>query len=146
MDDWFRVELRNFAVRRVAWVTCAATRYEATDELKAPADMINAWAKKRGWSQIDLVSGFESSYQADYQCQGESDDAQHPGMHVFKKENGDIFHFWGTEMTNNDIDMVWPYWNLTDLTPAGRPDRPNPPQNFRSKYLEDNYLNQGLTT
>ena len=106
---------------------------------KAPADMINAWARKRGWSQIDLVSGFESSYQADYKCQGESDDTQHAAMLVFKKESGDIFHFWGTEMSNNDIDMVWPYWNLMDLTPAGRPDRPNPPQDFRSRYLEDNY-------
>ena len=113
---------------------------------KAPADLINAWAKKRGWSEIALVSGFESPYQADYKCQGESDDMPHPAMHVFRKENGEIFHFWGTEMTNNDIDMVWPYWNLMDLTPAGRPDRHNPPQNFRSKYLEDNYLNQDVAT
>src|SRR5205807_1712932 len=27
---------------------------------KAPADKINAWAKKRGWTQIALLSGFES--------------------------------------------------------------------------------------
>ena len=33
---------------------------------KAPADRINAWAKKRGWSQIALVSGSESPYQADF--------------------------------------------------------------------------------
>src|ERR1700716_4223763 len=33
---------------------------------KAPAGMINAWAKKRGWSQIALISGSESSYQLDY--------------------------------------------------------------------------------
>src|SRR5471032_878011 len=33
---------------------------------KAPAKKINAWAKKRGWSQIALVSGFQSAYQADY--------------------------------------------------------------------------------
>jgi predicted dithiol-disulfide oxidoreductase (DUF899 family) len=38
---------------------------------KAPADRINAWAKQRGWSQIALVSGSDSSYQADYKCQGE---------------------------------------------------------------------------
>ena len=36
---------------------------------KAPADRINAWAKRRGWSQIVLVSGSDSPYQADYQCQ-----------------------------------------------------------------------------
>jgi Bacterial protein of unknown function (DUF899) len=28
---------------------------------KAPADRINAWAKQRGWSQIALVSGSDSS-------------------------------------------------------------------------------------
>ena len=36
---------------------------------KAPPDMINDWAKTRGWSQIPLVSGYESTYQADYKCQ-----------------------------------------------------------------------------
>ena len=62
---------------------------------KAPADRINAWAKKRGWSQIALVSGFNSAYQADYKCQGDSDDMQWPVMHVFRKQDGKIFHFWG---------------------------------------------------
>lgn len=109
---------------------------------KAPADMINAWAKKRGWSQIALVSGSDSPYQADYNCQGETDDMQWPVMHVFKKTDGDIFHFWGTELQGNHVDTVWPYWNLMDFTPEGRPDLMTPPQNFRSKFLEDNFLNQ----
>lgn len=106
---------------------------------KAPAEKINAWAETRGWSRIDLVSGFECSYQADYRCQGESDDRQFPAMHVFKKEADGIYHFWGTEGTDNDLDMIWLYWNLMDLTPAGRPDRPNPPQEFRARFFEENY-------
>src|SRR4249920_1317657 len=48
---------------------------------KAPADRINAWAKRRGWSQIALVSGLNSSYQSDYKCQQDSDDMQLPVMH-----------------------------------------------------------------
>ena len=36
---------------------------------------------------------------------------------------------------------VWPYWNLMDYTPEGRPDIPTPPQNFRSEFLEKNYPN-----
>src|SRR6202140_5991792 len=32
---------------------------------KAPAEKINAWARRRGWSQIPLASGFESTFQAD---------------------------------------------------------------------------------
>ncbi|MCZ6853521.1 MAG: DUF899 family protein [Gammaproteobacteria bacterium] len=113
---------------------------------KAPADMINGWAKIRGWSQIALVSGSESNYQEDYKCQGESADVQFATMHVFKKQDGDIFHFWGTELANNDLDTVWAYWNLMDYTPGGRPDRTNPPQKFRSKFLEAQFSKRNVTT
>src|SRR5207249_315859 len=30
---------------------------------KAPADRLNAWARRRGWSQIALVSGATATYQ-----------------------------------------------------------------------------------
>jgi predicted dithiol-disulfide oxidoreductase (DUF899 family) len=109
---------------------------------KAPAERINAWARRRGWSQIALVSGFESDYQADYKCQGDSDDMQLPVMHVFRKHDGKIFHFWGTESTSNHMDTVWPYWNLMDFTPEGRPDIQTPPQEFRSQFLEEHYLSK----
>jgi len=109
---------------------------------KEPAERINDWAKKRGWSQIALVSGFESPYQADYLCQGEDDDMQWPVMHVFTKRKGKIFHFWGTELSGNHVDTVWPYWNLMDFTPEGRPDITVPPQKFKSEFLEKNYLNK----
>lgn len=107
---------------------------------KAPADKINAWAKKREWSQINLVSGAESTYQADYRCQGDSDDMQWPVLHVFRKQDGDIYHFWGTELSGNHVDTVWPYWNLMDFTPEGRPDNFAAPQKFRSEFLEKHYL------
>ena len=58
---------------------------------KAPAEQINAWAKERGWSQIPLVSGSQSSYQADYKCQGETEDMQLPVMHVFTKRTARFF-------------------------------------------------------
>jgi predicted dithiol-disulfide oxidoreductase (DUF899 family) len=107
---------------------------------KAPAERINAWAKKRGWSQMALLSGFNSPFQADYKCQADSDDMQLPVMHVFRKQKGKIFHFWATELPSNHVDTVWPYWNLMDFTPEGRPDIPVPPQNFRSEFLEEHYL------
>ena len=109
---------------------------------KAPAAKIDAWAKERGWSQIPLVSGFESSFQADYKCQGNNDDMQEPVMLTFKKRDGRIFLFWSTEGMSNHVDTVWPYWNLMDYTPEGRPDRDTPPQKFRSEFLEKNYLNK----
>jgi predicted dithiol-disulfide oxidoreductase (DUF899 family) len=107
---------------------------------KAPAAKFNAWAKERGWSQMALVSGSESSFQADYKCQGENDDMQFPVMHVFRKDDGKIFHFWATELPGNHVDTVWAYWNLMDFTPEGRPDLDTPPQKFRSEFLETHYL------
>jgi predicted dithiol-disulfide oxidoreductase (DUF899 family) len=108
---------------------------------KAPAEKINALAKRRGWSQIALVSGFHSPYQADYRCQQpDSDEMQLPVMHAFTKRNGEIFHFWGTETMANHVDTVWPFWNLMDFTPEGRPAIDTPPQEFRSEFLEKHYL------
>jgi len=78
----------------------------------------------------------------DYKSQGDSDDMQLPVMHCFRKREGEIFHFWSTESMMNHVDTVWPYWNLMDFTPEGRPDRQTPPQRFRSEFLERNYLNK----
>jgi len=108
---------------------------------KAPAEKIHAWAKQRGWSQIPLLSGYESTFQADYKCQGENDDLQWPVMHAFRKDGDTIRHFWATEKMENHVDTVWPYWNLFDFTALGRPDRVTPPQRFRSRFLEEHYLN-----
>src|SRR5262245_24936610 len=104
---------------------------------KAPAEKINTWAKARGWSQIPLLSGYESSFQKDYQCQGETDDDQQAAMHVFNKRDGKIFHFWAAE---SGVDTVWPYWNLMDYTPEGRPNRDTPPQDFTPEFFEKNIL------
>jgi predicted dithiol-disulfide oxidoreductase (DUF899 family) len=109
---------------------------------KAQPEKIDAWAKQRGWSQIPLLSGFESPFQADYKCQGENDDMQMPVMLAFQKRDGTIFHFWATETMSNHVDTVWPYWNLLDFTPEGRPDRDTPPQRFSSEFLEKNYLSK----
>ena len=109
---------------------------------KAQPERINAWARKRGWSQMALVSGYHSPYQVDYKCQGDSDDMQLPVMHVFTKRDGKIFHFWGTESMMNHVDTVWAYWNLMDFTPEGRPDRDTPLQDYKSEFLEKNFIDK----
>lgn len=109
---------------------------------KATPEQINAWAKERGWTQIPLVSGNASPFQADYKSQGANNDMQLPVMHVFTKRNGNIFHFWSTETMSNHVDTVWPYWNLLDFTPDGRPNRDTPPQRFTSKFLEKHYMDR----
>jgi predicted dithiol-disulfide oxidoreductase (DUF899 family) len=108
---------------------------------KAPPGRIDAWAKKRGWSQIALLSGYGSPFQADYKCQDPADDdMQWPVMLSFRRKRGRIHLFWATELPSNHVDTVWPYWNLMDFTPEGRPDRDTPPQKFRSRFLEKHYL------
>src|SRR5687768_13133247 len=69
-----------------AWYSVAQDAAFATIA-KARPEKINAWARERGWSQIPLLSGYESSFQADYKCQDDSDDMQWPVMHVFQKRN-----------------------------------------------------------
>jgi predicted dithiol-disulfide oxidoreductase (DUF899 family) len=124
-----------------AWYSVSRNAAFAT-VAKAPPEKINAWARERGWSQIPLLSGYESPFQADYKSQGDNDDMQWPVMHVFAKRDGKIFHFWSTETNSNHVDTVWTYWNLMDFTPEGRPDILTPPQQFRSKFLEENYLSK----
>ena len=60
-------------------------------------------------------------------------------MFTFGKRDGKIFLFWSAE---GSVDTVWPYWNLMDLTPEGRPDRLTPPQKFRPEFFEKNILNK----
>ena len=52
-------------------------------------------------------------------------------FNVFKKSDGDIRHFWGSEMSfaptvpsqhHRAGDLVDPLWGLLDMTPEGRGD------------------------
>jgi hypothetical protein len=45
---------------------------------------------------------------------GRTDDMQWPVMHVFIKRDGEIGHFWGTELSSNHVDTV-----LAILEPRG---------------------------
>ena len=63
-------------------------------------------------------------------------------MHVFTKRTARFSISGGPRSMMNHVDTVWPYWNLFDFTPEGRPDRETPPQQFRSELLEKNYLNK----
>jgi len=59
-------------------------------------------------------------------------------MLVFRRRGGAISLFWSAE--GMGVDTVWPYWNLMDMTPGGRPDRLTPPQDFRPEFFEKSHL------
>ena len=65
--------------------------------------------------------------QYDYLAE-DKDQAQWPMANIFVRRDGKIHHSWGSELlfrpypTGNTrhIDIMWPLWNVLDLTPEGR--------------------------
>lgn len=100
---------------------------------KAPVARLADWAGQRGWRGFRLLSAFKNDYQRDYLAQtGDDPDKQWPMLNVFVRRDGDIRHFWGSELFYcppategqhpRHLDLLWPMWNLFDLTPEGRGD------------------------
>ena len=106
---------------------------------KAPADRIAAWAKERGWSQIELVSGFESPFQADYVARARATTCSGRSCRLHQAGRRDL-SFLGdredVESRRHRVGVLEP-----DGLHAGGPAGPGtPPQRFRSEFLEKHYL------
>ncbi|HKW99599.1 MAG TPA: DUF899 family protein [Bryobacteraceae bacterium] len=97
---------------------------------KSPLGRIRELARGRGWRNLRLLSSANNTYNRDYH--GEmADGSQMPSLNVFVRRKGKIFHFYHTELLfapaergqdGRHIDMMWPLWNVLDLTPEGRGD------------------------
>jgi predicted dithiol-disulfide oxidoreductase (DUF899 family) len=95
---------------------------------KAPVATLEAFATSRSWSELGLLSSGGSTYNQDYF--GESTDgSQLPMMNVFQRHDGIVHHCYCSEsffaaaetgQHNRHVDMLWPLWNVLDLTKAGR--------------------------
>ncbi|HWI35756.1 MAG TPA: DUF899 family protein [Burkholderiales bacterium] len=95
---------------------------------KSPIERIVQYARGRGWNNLRLLSSGGTSYNRDYH--GEDDKgAQMPMMNVFVKKDGKVRHFYGSELlyapedkgqNARHNDLMWPLWNVLDLTPEGR--------------------------
>jgi predicted dithiol-disulfide oxidoreductase (DUF899 family) len=93
---------------------------------KSPIERILEFAQGRGWSRLRLVSAHGTTYQADYSGE-DAKGNQWPMANVFVKAADGVRHFWGSELLyaesagdTRHIDLLWPLWNVLDLTPAGR--------------------------
>ena len=95
---------------------------------RSPIARILDHARERGWRRLRLLSSHDNDYNRDYQAEA-PDGSQLPMMNVFVRRDGAIRHFYGTEMLfpkadpgqdSRHIDLMWPLWNVLDLTPAGR--------------------------
>jgi predicted dithiol-disulfide oxidoreductase (DUF899 family) len=110
---------------------------------KSPIARLVAFARRRGWHHLSLLSTAGNCYDGDYfgdttklskamRFQHRVPEGQNWDetiFNVFKKRNGKIHHFWGSEMAfarpvpgqhHRAGDMADPLWNLLDMTPDGR--------------------------
>ncbi len=95
---------------------------------KSPLERILGFARERGWRSLRLLSSAGNTYNRDYHGEG-PDGAQWPMLNVFVRRRGKVRHSYGSELlfakaepgqNNRHVDLIWPLWNLLDLTPEGR--------------------------
>lgn len=94
---------------------------------KSPVARIREVARQRGWRNLRLLSSAGTTYNADYHGEDQDGDQQ-PMMNVFTRRGGKVHHFYGSEalfVPEPDhepchLDLMWPLWNVLDLTPEGR--------------------------
>ena len=112
---------------------------------KSPLPRIQAFAKERRWHRLNLMSSGGSNYNRDYfgdssglsaevRKQQEFEDGKEwdmPMLNVFRRNGGEIRHFWGSELLYvpsepgqeyRHNDALDPLWNMLDVTPDGRGD------------------------
>jgi predicted dithiol-disulfide oxidoreductase (DUF899 family) len=95
---------------------------------KSPIQRIREIARERGWRNLRLLSSADNSFNRDYYGEDENG-KQNSSLNVFTRDGGTVRHTWGSELTfaptepgqhPRHIDMMWPLWNLFDLTREGR--------------------------
>jgi predicted dithiol-disulfide oxidoreductase (DUF899 family) len=109
---------------------------------KSPIARLVAWARQRGWDDLDFLSTAGNTYDADYfgdtsklpaelrnERVTDGKDYDETMFNVFRLENGTARHFWGSELTwasmdpgqhHRTGDAVNALWGFLDMTPEGR--------------------------
>ncbi len=95
---------------------------------KSPISRIRDFARARPWRSLRLLSSANNHFNRDYHGDAE-DGSQNSVIHTFVKRAGRVHHFYSSEMAfgpsepgqnQRHIDLMWPLWNVLDLTPEGR--------------------------
>jgi predicted dithiol-disulfide oxidoreductase (DUF899 family) len=106
----------------------AAQRLNLAVVAKSPIARIHEFARGRGWLNLRLLSSARNTYNRDYHAETAAG-GQLPVFNLFARRGGRIYHAYNTELlyappepgqNERHIDMLWPLWNLLDLTPEGR--------------------------
>ena len=93
-----------------------------------PLNALPPWWENQGWQDVRWVSAAQNSYAQNYK--GEMPDGSLvPMCNVFVRDQGNIRHFWTSELFfvpadfhPRHVDMLWPLWSYFDITPQGRGD------------------------
>lgn len=94
---------------------------------KASVTKMKAWSELRGWRHLKFLSSSYNYYNRDYHAELE-EGFQMPILNVFVKRGDAVFHSYATELLYakfdqgdpRHVDLLWPLWNVLDLTPEGR--------------------------
>ena len=106
----------------------ASQRVNLVVVAKSPLERIRSHARARGWRNLRLLSSAGNTYNRDYHADA-ADGSQNPILNVFVKRDGEVRHFYATELffaktepgqNPRHVDSIWPLWNLFDLAPEGR--------------------------
>lgn len=96
---------------------------------KQDIDTLTKFGKSRGWKNLRLLSSKDNTYNVDYY--GELGGDQMTTANVFVRDGDTIRHFWNSELSYQPmmkgghmrhLDLIWPMWNVLDMTPQGRGD------------------------
>jgi predicted dithiol-disulfide oxidoreductase (DUF899 family) len=111
----------------------------------SPIARLAAWAHRRGWNHLQLMSTAGNGYNAHYygttaaltpemravRGYKDGEDWDEPMLNVFAKEDRTIRHFWGSELVfapddpgqhHRGLDFADSVWGLLDTIPEGRGD------------------------
>jgi predicted dithiol-disulfide oxidoreductase (DUF899 family) len=95
---------------------------------KSDPQRICTFAGERGWRHLRLLSSRNNTYNRDYQAETPEGE-QVPILNVFARDGDQIRHAWASElmfapreegMEARHVDLIWPIWNVLDVTPEGR--------------------------
>jgi predicted dithiol-disulfide oxidoreductase (DUF899 family) len=92
---------------------------------RAPVDKLKAWAERRGWDRLRLLSDDGPQFARDIDAE-DAEGNPDSTVVVFTKSGNEIRHFYTAHPMLEDrergIDLLSPVWHLLDLTPSGRGD------------------------
>lgn len=93
---------------------------------KAPLSKLRAWACRRGWDGLRILSSYGTTFNADLHAEQPNED-QRPMVSVLVRDGGQVRHFYSfpanfIDNAERGIDLLSPVWNVLDLLPTGRGD------------------------